>query len=178
MGFRSAIKRSMLADANESRDWRIWSDLAAVLIRRARKLHAGDSLGVDSDNTVFALDSSSVDLCRSLFDWVPFRSTKSAIKLHTLLYLHGAIPALIRISDGKIDDVTVLNMLAFEPGAFYVMDRGVPGLQPLDVGLRWAVSLPTQAVTPAPGRSHVGVRRRLKLALLNTETKLVSHPRP
>ena len=125
MGFRSAVKRATLADANESRDWRIWSDLAALLIRRARKLYAGNSvLGVDLDNTVYALDSSTIDLCLSLFAWAPFRSTKAAIKLHTLLDLRGAIPAFIHISDGKLHDVNVLDMLAFEAGAFYVMDRG------------------------------------------------------
>jgi len=123
MGFRSAIKRSTLADANESRDWRIWADLAAVLIRRARKLYASDSLGVELDNTVYALDSSTVDLCLSLFDWAPFRSTKAAIKLHTLLDLRGAIPAFIHISDGKMGDVNVLDLLSFEAGAFYVIDR-------------------------------------------------------
>ena len=124
MGFRSAVRRSTLADANESRDWRIWSDLAAVLIRRARKLYANDALGVDLDNTVYALDSSTIDLCLSLFDWAPFRSTKAAIKLHTLLDLRGAIPAFIHISDGKLHDVNVLDLLSFEAGAFYVMDRG------------------------------------------------------
>ena len=124
MGFRSAVKRSTLADANESRSSRIWSDLAAVLIRRARKLYASDSLGVELDSSVYALDSSTVDLCLSLFDWAPFRSTKAAIKLHTLLDLRGAIPAFIHISDGKMGDVNVLDMLAFEAGAFYVMDRG------------------------------------------------------
>ena len=124
MGFRSAVKRSTLADANESRDWRIWSDLAALLIRRARKLYANDALGVDLDNTVYALDSSTIDLCLSLFEWAPFRSTKAAIKLHTLLDLRGAIPAFIHISDGKLHDVNVLDLLAFEAGAFYVMDRG------------------------------------------------------
>jgi Transposase DDE domain/Domain of unknown function (DUF4372) len=125
MGFRSAVRRSTLADANESRDWRIWSDLAAVLIRRARKLYLGDSvLGVELDNTVYALDSSTIDLCLSLFSWAPFRSTKAAIKLHTLLDLRGAIPAFIHISDGKLHDVNVLDMLVLEAGAFYVMDRG------------------------------------------------------
>ena len=125
MGFRAAVKRSTLADANESRDWRIWSDLAALLIRRARKLYASESaLGLDLDNTVYALDSSTVDLCLSLFAWAPFRSTKAAIKLHTLLDLRGAIPAFIHISDGKLHDVNVLDMLSFEAGAFYVMDRG------------------------------------------------------
>ena len=124
MGFRAAVKRSTLADANESRDWKIWFDLATLLIRRARKLYAGDSLGVELDNTVYALDSSTIDLCLSLFDWAPFRSTKAAIKLHTLLDLRGSIPAFIYISDGKLHDVNVLDMLIFEAGAFYVMDRG------------------------------------------------------
>jgi Domain of unknown function (DUF4372)/Transposase DDE domain len=124
MGFRSPLKRSTLADANESRHWRIWFDLATLLIRRARKLYASDSLGVELDNTVYALDSSTIDLCLSLFDWAPFRSTKAAIKLHTLLDLRGSIPAFIHISDGKLHDVNVLDMLTFEPGAFYVMDRG------------------------------------------------------
>jgi hypothetical protein len=124
MGFRAAVRRSTLADANEWRDWRIWADLAAVLIRRARQLYANDSLGVELDNTVYALDSSTIDLCLSLFDWAPFRSTKAAIKLHTVLDLRGAIPAFIHISDGKLHDVNVLDMLALEAGAFYVMDRG------------------------------------------------------
>jgi IS4 transposase len=124
MGFRSPVKRSTLADANEWRDWRIWSDLAALLIRRARKLYASEPLGVELDNTVYALDSSTIDLCLSLFDWAPFRSTKAAVKLHTLLDLRGAIPAFIHISDGKLHDVNVLDMLSLEAGAFYVMDRG------------------------------------------------------
>jgi hypothetical protein len=124
MGFRSSVKRSTLADANERRDWHIWSDLTALLIRRARKLYASEPRGVEVDNTVYALDSSTVDLCLSLFDWAPFRSTKAAIKLHTLLDMRGAIPAFIHISDGKLHDVNVLDMLALEAGAFYVMDRG------------------------------------------------------
>jgi len=124
MGFRSAVKRSTLADANESRDWRIWSALTAVLIRRARKLYANESLGVELDNTVYALDSSTIDLCLSLFDWAPFRPTKAAVKLHTLLDLRGSIPAFIHVSDGKLHDVNVLDLLPVEAGAFYVMDRG------------------------------------------------------
>jgi len=124
MGFRSGVKRSTLADANESRDWRIWSDLAAVLIRRARRLYANESLSVELDNTVYALDSSTIDLCLSLFDWAPFRSTKAAVKLHTLLDLRGSIPAFIHVSDGKLHDVNVLDILPVEAGAFYVMDRG------------------------------------------------------
>lgn len=125
MGFRSPVKRSTLADANESRDWHIWSDLAALLIRRARKLYASESaLGIELDNTVYALDSTTIDLCLSLFAWAPFRSTKAAIKVHTLLDLRGAIPAFIHISNGKLHDVHVLDRLVFEAGAFYVMDRG------------------------------------------------------
>jgi Domain of unknown function (DUF4372)/Transposase DDE domain len=124
MGFRSPIKRSTLADANEGRDWRIWADLAALLIRRARKLYCNDSFGVDLDNTVYALDATTIDLCLSLFPWAPFRSTKAAVKLHTLLDLRGNIPAFIHISDGKSHETNVLDMLSFEAGAFYVMDRG------------------------------------------------------
>jgi hypothetical protein len=124
MGFRSPVKRSTLADANESRNWHIWAELAALLIRRARKLYANEALGVELNNTVYALDSTTIDLCLSLFDWAPFRSTKAAIKLHTLLDLRGAIPTFIHISDGKLHDVNVLDILPLEAGAFYVMDRG------------------------------------------------------
>lgn len=152
MGFRSAVKRSTLADANESRNWLIWSDLAAVLIRRARKLYSGDSLGVELDNTVYALDSSTVDLCLSLFEWAPFRSTKAAIKLHTLLDLRGAIPAFIHISDGKLHDVNVLDMLAFEPGAFYVMDRGYVDFERLYVLHQAGAFFVTRAKSPMDAR--------------------------
>lgn len=124
MGLRHRVRRSTLADANESRDWRIWSDVAALLIRRARKLYDGEDLGLDLTNTVYALDASTIDLCLSLFDWAPFRVTKAAIKLHTLLDLRGSIPAFIHISDGKMHDVKVLDILPIEAGAFYVMDRG------------------------------------------------------
>jgi transposase len=124
MGFRSLIKKSTLADANERRDWRIWADLAAVLIRRARRIYIEEDLGLDLKNAVYALDSSTIDLCMSLFPWALFRSTKSAVKIHTLLDLRGAIPAFIYLSDGKTHDTKVLDMLVFEPGAFYVMDRG------------------------------------------------------
>jgi hypothetical protein len=124
MGFRSPVKRSTLADANEGRDWHIWADLAALLIRRARKLYCNDSFGIDLDNTVYALDATTIELCLSLFPWAPFRSTKAAVKLHTLLDLRGNIPAFIHISDGKTHETNVLDMLSFEAGAFYVMDRG------------------------------------------------------
>lgn len=124
MGFRSPVKRSTLADANEGRDWRIWADLAMLLIRRARKLYCSDSFGIDLDNIVYALDATTIDLCLSLFPWAPFRTTKAAVKLHTLLDLRGNIPAFIHISDGKTHEVNVLDILTFEAGAFYVMDRG------------------------------------------------------
>src|ERR1035437_3494467 len=124
MGLRHSVHRSTLADANDSRDWRIWSDLAALLIRRARKLYRDEDLGLDLTNTVYALDSTTIDLCLSLFDWAPFRSTKAAIKLHTLLDLRGAIPTFIHISDGKLHDVNVLDILLVEAGSFYIMDRG------------------------------------------------------
>jgi hypothetical protein len=124
IGLRSAVRRSTLADANESRDWRIWADVAALLIRRARKLYATEPIGLELDNTVYCLDSTTIDLCLSLFEWAPFRQTKAAVKLHTLLDLRGSIPAFIHVSDGKVHDIHVLDMLAFEPGAFYVMDRG------------------------------------------------------
>ena len=126
MGLRQAVRRSTLADANERRDWRIWADFAAVLIRRANKLYADEPLGLDVNikGNVYALDSSTIDLCLSLFDWAPFRSTKAAIKLHTLLDLRGSIPSFIHISDGKMGDVNVLDILPVEAGAFYIMDRG------------------------------------------------------
>jgi Domain of unknown function (DUF4372)/Transposase DDE domain len=152
MGFRSPVKRSTLADANEARDWHIWADLTAVLIRRARKLYASESLGVELDNTVYALDSSTVDLCLSLFDWAPFRSTKAAIKLHTLLDLRGAIPAFIHISDGKLHDVNVLDMLSFEAGAFYVMDRGYVDFERLYALHQAGAFFVTRAKSPMDAR--------------------------
>lgn len=124
MGLRHAVRRSTLADANESRDWRIWADTAALLIRRARKLYANEPLALELSNTVYCLDATTIDLCLSLFQWAPFQRTKAAIKLHTLLDLRGAIPAFIHISDGKTHEVNILDHLAIEAGAFYVMDRG------------------------------------------------------
>ena len=124
MGLREAVARSTLADANEGRDWRIWHELAQLLIRRARDLYAAESLAVDLDNTVYALDSTTIDLCLSVFPWAHFRSTKAAVKMHTLLDLRGNIPSFIHVSDGKLHDVNVLDLLVPEPGAFYVMDRG------------------------------------------------------
>src|SRR5450759_721057 len=124
MGFRQEIKRSTLADANEARDWRIHAEFAQRLIEQARKLYAGDSFGIELANTTYALDSTTIDLCLSLFPWALFRTTKSAVKMHTLLDLRGNIPSFIHISDGKLGDVNVLDVLEIEPGAIYVMDRG------------------------------------------------------
>lgn len=124
LGIRGNVTRSNLGDANETRDWRIYCEFAQALIRIARRLYAQDPLAVDLDNTVYALDSTTIDLCLSIFPWAPFRETKAAIKLHTLLDLRGAIPAFVFISDGKLHDVNVLDILLPEPGAFYVMDRG------------------------------------------------------
>jgi hypothetical protein len=124
MGIKSRVSRSTLADANESRDWRIYADFAQSLIAIARRLYAEDSFGVDLKDTVYALDASTIDLCLSVFAWAPFRSTKAAIKLHTLLDLRGNIPSFLHVSDGKLHDVNVLDLLLPEPGAFYIMDRG------------------------------------------------------
>jgi hypothetical protein len=124
MGFRSTVAHSTLADANSARDWRIYADLAQLLIARARQLYANEPLAVELEQTVYALDSTTIDLCLSLFPWARFRSTKAAVKLHTLLDLRGPIPTMISITDGKQADVRVLDELIPEPGAFYVMDRG------------------------------------------------------
>jgi len=124
MGIRARVSRSTLAEANENRDWRIYADFAQVLIRTARDLYAREDFGVELESTVYALDSTTIDLCLSLFPWAHFCRTKAAIKLHTLLNLRGSIPEFIHISDGKLHDVNVLDILIPEPGAFYVMDRG------------------------------------------------------
>jgi len=124
MGINSWVSRSTLADANECRDWRIYADFAQSLIAIARHLYAEEPFGVDLKDTVYALDASTIDLCLSVFPWAPFRSTKAAIKLHTLLDLRGNIPSFLHISDGKLHDVNVLDLLLPEPGAFYIMDRG------------------------------------------------------
>ena len=130
-GFRGKISRSTLADANRGHDWRIYADFAQVLIRRARKLYAQEPFGVDLKQTVYALDSTTIDLCLSLFPWARFRRRKGAIKLHTLLDLRGNIPCFMHVSHGKTPDVTVLDQLPIEPGAFYVMDRGYVDFQRL-----------------------------------------------
>lgn len=124
MGMKAAPARSTLADALERRDWRIYHALAQRLIARAKALYAQDPSVLELDASVYALDSTTIDLCLSLFDWAPFRSTKAAVKLHTLLDLRGSIPTFLHISDGKLHDVNVLDILPIEAGAFYVMDRG------------------------------------------------------
>jgi transposase len=123
-GFRGKISRSTLADANETRDWRIYRDFAQLLILVAKDLYAGEDFGVQLDETVYALDASTIDLCLSVFPWARFRKTKSAVKLHTLLDLRGNIPSFIDITEGKVHDVNVLDILIPEAGAIYVMDRG------------------------------------------------------
>lgn len=123
MGIRSNIARSTLADANENRDWRIYADFAQVLIHIARQLYANDDFGVELDATVYALDSTTIDLCLSLFPWARFRKHKGAVKLHTLLDLRGSIPSFIQITDGKVHDVNILDEIIPEPGAFYILDR-------------------------------------------------------
>jgi len=124
MGFRSKIKRSTLADANELRDWRIYADFAQVLIAIARPLYADDPIGIELDQSLYALDSTTIDLCLSMFPWAKFRKHKAAVKMHTLIDLHGNIPTFIHITDGKVHDVNVLDEILPEAGAFYVMDRG------------------------------------------------------
>jgi transposase len=124
MGFHGKVARSTLADANESRDWRIYADFAQVLIRIARPLYAHDPIGVDLDQSLYALDSTTIDLCLSLFPWARFRKHKAAVKMHTLLDLHGNIPTFIRVTAGKVHDVNILDEILPETGAFYVMDRG------------------------------------------------------
>ena len=124
LGIRSKVARNTLANANATRDWRIYCDFAQSLIAMARRLYVNEPFGVDLKDTVYALDATTIDLCLSVFPWAPFRSTKAAIKLHTLLDLRGNIPSFIRISDGKWHEVNVLDELITEPGAFYVMDRG------------------------------------------------------
>jgi hypothetical protein len=124
MGFRGKVARSTLADANELRDWRIYADFAQVLIGIARPLYAHDPIGVDLDQSLYALDSTTIDLCLLLFPWAKFRTHKAAVKMHTLLDLHGNIPTFIRITDGKVHDVNILDEIMPEAGAFYVMDRG------------------------------------------------------
>jgi hypothetical protein len=123
-GFRGRVRKSTLADANDAHDWRIYADFAQVLIAQARPLYAADPIGIELDQSLYALDSSTIDLCLSLFPWARFRRHKAAVKMHTLLDLRGNIPTFIHITDGKVHDVNVLDLILPEAGAFYVMDRG------------------------------------------------------
>ena len=124
MGIRGKVSRNTLAHANQVRDWRIYADFAQILIARARRLYANDSFGVELNQTAYALDSTTIDLCLSLFPWAKFRAHKGAVKLHTLLDLRGSIPSLLIITHGKVHDIHILDQLIFEPGAFYIIDRG------------------------------------------------------
>jgi len=124
MGIRGKVSRNTLAHANQVRDWRIYADFAQILIARARRLYANDSIGVELNQTAYALDSTTIDLCLSLFPWAKFRAHKGAVKLHTLLDVRGSIPSLLIITHGKVHDVHILDQLIFEPGAFYIIDRG------------------------------------------------------
>jgi hypothetical protein len=133
MGLRGKVSRTTLADANESHDWRIFADLAQVLIGIARPLYAHDPIGVELDQSLYALDSTTIDLCLSLFPWAKFRKHKAAVKMHTLLDLHGNIPTFIRVTSGDVHDVNILDEIMPEPGAFYVMDRGYIDFQRLFV---------------------------------------------
>jgi hypothetical protein len=134
MGFRGKVSRNTLAHANQVRDWRIYADFAQILIGQARRLYANDSFGVELNQTAYALDSTTIDLCLSLFPWAKFRAHKGAVKLHTLLDLRGSIPSLVIITHGKVHDVNILDQLSFEPGAFYIIDRGY-----LDFGRLYAI---------------------------------------
>jgi hypothetical protein len=133
LGFRGKVARSTLADANESHNWRIFADFAQVLIGIARPLYAHDQVGVDLDQSLYALDSTTIDLCLSLFPWAKFRQRKAAVKMHTLLDLHGNIPTFIRVTSGDVHDVNILDEIMPEAGAFYVMDRGYIDFQRLFV---------------------------------------------
>jgi hypothetical protein len=146
LGFRTrSIARSTLADANETRSWRIYADFAQVLIGHARELYAAESFGVELERTVYALDSTTIDLCLSLFPWAHFRTTKAAVKLHTVLDLRGSIPTFIRMTDGKVHDVNILDDLIPEPGSIYVMDRAYVDFARLHALTRARVSFVTRA---------------------------------
>lgn len=145
MGFRGKITRTTLADANERRDWRIYADFALVLIHRARTLYQDDELAVELDQTVYALDSTTIDLCLSLFPWAHFRRTKGAVKLHTLLDLRGNIPSYVKITTGKVHDVNILDDLIPEPGSWYIMDRAYVDFARLYRLAEWSAYFVTRA---------------------------------
>ena len=158
MGIRGGMARNTLANANRKRDWRIHADFAQALIRIARPLYAEEDLGLELDNTVYAFDSSTVDRCLSVFPWALFRSTKSGVKLHTLLDLRGNIPAFIHVSEAKLHDVNVLDLLVPEPGAFYIMDRGYVDFERLFLLHRLGAFFVVRA------KSNIKFRRRYSAA--------------
>ncbi len=153
MGIRGGVSRNTLANANKTRDWRIYADFAQTLIHIARKLYIDDEFGVELYNTVYALDATTIDLCLSVFPWAQFRTTKGAVKLHTLMDLRGNIPTFIHVSDGKLHDVNVLDLLVPEPGAFYIMDRGY-----LDFARLYSLCL-SAAFFVIRGKSNLQCRR-------------------
>lgn len=153
LGIRGGVARSTLADANEIRDWRIYRDFSLHLIKTARTLYTKDSFGIELDNTVYALDTTTIDLCLALFPWARFRKTKAAVKLHTLLDLRGNIPAFIHITDGKVHEVNVLDILPFEAGSFYIMDRGFVDFS------RFYVLHQAQAFFVVRAKSNLGFQR-------------------
>ena len=153
MGIKGSVARSTIAEANEKRDWRIYADFAQVLISQARELYAEDDFGLELSETVYALDSTTIDLCLELFPWATFRKTKAAVKLHTLLDLRGSIPAWAFITDGKVHDVNILDYLVPEPGSFYVMDRGY-----LDFARLYQINL-SQANFVVRAKSNTKYRR-------------------
>ena len=169
MGFRGRVARSTLADANETHDWRIFADFAQILIATARPLCARDPLGVDLNNSLYALDSTTIDLCLSLFPWAKFREHKAAVKMHTMLDLHGNIPTFIRITNGKVHDVNILDEIMPEPGAFYVMDRGYIDFQ------RLFVFTLTSAFFVVRTKSNVLLQRRYSHAI-DKDTGVRSDP--
>ena len=179
MGFRQPVRRSTLADANEMRDWRIYAELAQRLIDQARKLYAGEDLGLDLANTVYALDSTTIDLCLSVFPWAHFRTTKAAVKMHTLLDLRGSIPSFIHISDGKLHDVHALDLLMPEAGAVYVMDRAYVDFERLHTLHRAGAFFVTRAksnmdahrVYSAPTDRTTGIICDQTIALDGVQTK-------
>jgi hypothetical protein len=131
MGIRGRVSRSTLADANERHDWRIFADFAQILIAHARRLYAHDPFGAELEGSAYALDSTTIDLCLAMFPWARFRERKGAVKMHTLIDLHGNIPLFVCVTDGKVHDVNILDQIVAEPGAFYVMDRGYLDFQRL-----------------------------------------------
>ena len=167
MGFRGRVSKSTLSDANEAHDWRIYADFAQVLIAIARPMYSNECLGFDLDGTVYALDSTTIDLCLSVFPWAHFHSSKGAVKMHTLLDLRGSIPTFIEVSDGKYSDVRILDQIAPEAGSFYVMDRGYLDFERLHVFQRTGAFFVTRT------KSNVLLRRRCSRAV-DFSTGLIS----